>query len=226
MENSEGSIALVTGASRGLGYAVAAELAAAGAHVVAVARTVGGLEELADAVEAQNGAITLVPLDITDDGGVQRMCAALFERWGRVDVWVHAAIQDAPLSPASAISPKDIEKALATNVAATVRLIRMVAPLLQMSDSGTAVYFEDDKAGHSFYGAYGATKAAQSALFKSWQTETQRIAPNVIGFAPQPMPTALRARFYPGEGREGLSHPEAEAKRLLQAANLLQKPEV
>ncbi len=221
----DGKVALITGASRGLGYAAAVELASAGAHIVAVAQTAGGLDELADVVETSGGTITLVPLDITDDGGVQRMCLALHERWGGCDLWLHTAIQDAPMAPAPSIGPKDLEKALSVNVTATARLIRMVEPLLVAREDALAVFFRDEKAGQSFFGTYGATKAAQIALFESWKAETRRISPKVLSFTPAPMPTALRARFFPGENKAALTRTETEAKRLLDAILGAQQPQ-
>ncbi|MEM9429552.1 MAG: SDR family oxidoreductase [Pseudomonadota bacterium] len=211
------SLALVTGASRGFGYAASVALARAGYHVAALARTVGGLEEMANAAEAAGGATTLIPLDLTDDAGLQRMCLALHERWGGLDLWVHAAIQSAPLAPADSIAAKDFSRALAINVTAAQRLILMLSPLLRAKENGRVVYLTDTVAGEKFYGAYGATKAAQIALFESWGRESARIGPHVIPFAPRPMATSLRARFYPGEDRTVLSDPSEEAARMLAA---------
>ena len=137
--SSEPNIALVTGASRGFGYAVAKGLAARGWHVVAVARTTGGLEELADEIDAEgSGSSTLVPLDLTDDGGLQRMARAIFDRWGRLDLLIHAAAQAAPCAPASAVAEKDLDKCLAVNMRAAQRLIVMCDPLLKAAPGGRA----------------------------------------------------------------------------------------
>jgi len=210
-------IALVTGASRGLGFATAQELAARGWHVVALARTVGGLEELADAIDAgKRGSCTLVPLDITDDPGLQRMARAIHDRWGRLDLLVHCAAQDAPCAPAGHVAEKDLDKAFAVNARATQRLIVMCDPLLKASDHGVAIYPVDpDPQGGKFFSAYGASKAAATAMMQSWASESARIGPRVALFAPQPMPTALRARFYPGEDRAALTPCSAEAVRML-----------
>lgn len=216
MPDLEGKIALVTGASRGLGYAAAEALGGEGAHVIAVARTVGGLEELADAVEQKGGSITLVPLDLTDDGGVQRLCLSVHERWGKVDLWLHTAIHTPPMAPARAIASKDLSKSLSVNVEATARLISMVEPLLTASDAPQALHCLDPRAGEKFLGTYGATKAAQTALFDSWAAENAQIGPRIQGFAPLPMRTALRARFYPGENTDALAAPTDEAKRLVE----------
>jgi NAD(P)-dependent dehydrogenase (short-subunit alcohol dehydrogenase family) len=209
-------VALVTGASRGLGAALAETLARQGWQVVAVARTRGGLEELDDRIRAAGGAATLAPLDLADEAAVRAFCRALFDRFGHVDLWAHAAIHAAPLSPAGHVDARDLEKSLATNVTATARLIRLVEPLLlQASDRATALFFDDPRGGSSFFGAYGATKAAQIALARSWQAETVRTGPRVVITTPEPMPTAVRARFFPGEDRGRLADPGGEAARIL-----------
>lgn len=212
-------IALVTGASRGLGSAMAEELASRGWHVVAVARTVGGLEELDDRVKAARqpgaGDLTLAPMDVTNDEAMAWLCRSIHDRWGKLDLWIHAAVHAAPLSPAHFIDTKDWDKSIATNVRATGVLIPMVAPLLLAQAGATAMFLDDPHGGDMNYGAYGATKAAQIALAKSWQAETARIGPRVLIETPAPMPTATRARFHPGEDRARLSDPRAEAARLV-----------
>lgn len=212
-------IALVTGASRGLGSAMAEELASRGWHVVAVARTVGGLEELDDRVKAARqpgaGELTLAPMDVTNDEAMAWLCRSIHDRWGKLDLWIHAAVHAAPLSPAHFIDTKDWDKSIATNVRATGVLIPMVAPLLHAQAGATAMFLDDPHGGDMNYGAYGATKAAQIALAKSWQAETARIGPRVLIETPAPMPTATRARFHPGEDRARLADPRAEAARLV-----------
>lgn len=211
-------IALVTGASRGLGAAMAEQLAARGWHVVAVARTVGALEELDDRVKAAglrgSGALTLAPMDVTNDDAMRHLCRSLHDRWGGVGLWVHAAIHAAPLAPAGSLDAKDLDKSIATNVRATGMLIPMVEPLLR-AHQGTALFMDDPKTGAAFHGAYGATKAAQIALVRSWQAEGVRIGPRVVIATPAPMRTATRARFHPGEDRAGLADPREEAARIL-----------
>lgn len=206
-------IILVTGASRGFGFAAARALAGPGAHVVALARTVGGLEELDDAVRAAGGEATLVPLDVTDDAGLARMGAAIHGRWGRVDLWLHTAVAVPPLSPAEHIPEKDFDRALAVNVRAFQRLIRVVDPLLRLAPRGMALVAADDRAGEKFHGGYAATKAAQSALTRAWAAEAGKWI-TVAEVVPPPMPTALRARFYPGEDRAGLTPTGEAAARL------------
>ena len=211
-------IALVTGASRGLGSAIAEQLALRGWHVVAVARTVGGLEELDDRVKRAGlpgaGGLTLAPMDVTNDDAMRHLCRSIHDRWGGLGLWVHAAIHAAPLAPAGHIDQKDWEKSLATNARATGMLIPMVEPLLK-AHAGTALFLDDARAGQPFFGSYGATKATQMALARSWQAETAKHGPRVVIAAPQALPTATRARFFPGEDRMRLADIQAEAARIL-----------
>jgi len=207
-------LALVTGASRGLGAAFAEALAPA-CHVLAVARTGGALEELDDRIQARGGAATLAPLDICDDGAMQHLCRSVHERWGGLDLWVHAAVHAAPLTPVPMIDAKDWRKSWEVNVEATRRLIAYVAPLLAARPGSGAVFFDDPCGGAAYFGSYGATKAAQVALARSWAAETARTGPRVVVLAPRPMATATRARFHPGEDRAALARPADEAARLL-----------
>lgn len=207
-------IALITGASRGLGAALAERLAPTH-HVVAVARTTGALEELDDRIRAGGGSATLAPMDVTDAGAMAHLCRGIHDRWGRCDLWCHTAIHAAPLSPAGHIAAKDWESSLAVNAAAAAVLIRMVEPLLLAAPAGRALFFDDPRAGQKFFGSYGASKAAQIALARSWEAETRRTGPAVSILEPAPMPTATRARFFPGEDRGDLADPSAEAARLL-----------
>ena len=207
-------IALITGASRGLGAALAEALAPTH-HVVAVARTIGALEELDDRIKAAGGEATLAPMDVTDEAKVAQLCRAIHDRWGHADLWVHTAIHAAPLAPAGHIAAKDFDRSVALNVTATAMLIRMVEPLLQPAPAPRAVFFDDPRAGEKFFGAYGATKAAQIALARSWQAEAARLGPDVRILSPRPMATALRARFFPGEDRAALAPARDEAARLL-----------
>lgn len=205
-------LALITGASRGLGTALA-EALAQDYHIVAVGRTVGALEELDDRIKAKGGSATLAPMDVTDTGAMQTLCRGIHDRWGQLDLWLHTAVHAAPLTPTDHIDAKDLEKSIAGNVTATATLINYVSPLL--GQTGRAVFFDDPMAGQKFFGSYGATKAAQIAIARSWQAETARIGPRVEILTPRPMATATRARFYPGEDRSPLHDIHAEAKRLL-----------
>lgn len=205
-------IVLITGATRGLGAAFAKVLAP-DRHIIAVGRTTGALEDLDDAIQARGGQATLAPMDITVDAAMQQLCRGIFDRWGHLDLWLHTAVHAAPLAPAGHIATGDLEKSVAVNVTAAARLIAYVSPLL--ASSGHAVFFDDPQGGSPFFGAYGATKAAQIALARSWQAETARTGPTVTVLTPAPLPTATRARFYPGEDRKALADPLAEVTRLL-----------
>ena len=205
-------IALITGASRGLGAALAEELAASH-HIVAVARTTGALEELDDRIQAAGHSATLAPMDITNGDAMRQLCRSIHDRWGRLDIWAHTAVHAAPLTPASHLDARDWEKSVATNVTATGHLIPFIAPLL--GEAGQAIFFDDPRTGDKFFGAYGASKAAQIALARSWQAESARHGPRVHIASPAGMPTATRARFFPGEEREALADPREEARRLL-----------
>jgi NAD(P)-dependent dehydrogenase (short-subunit alcohol dehydrogenase family) len=203
---------LITGASRGLGAALALALAPTH-HVIAVARTTGALEELDDRIRAAGGQATLAPMDITVPEAMQQLCRSIFDRWGKLDLWVHTAVHAGPLAPTPHLADKDFDRSLAVNIRATARLIAYVAPLL--GETGRAVFFDDPRGGEVFFGHYGTTKAGQIALARSWQAESRRIGPQVLVLQPAPMPTATRARFHPGEDRSRLAEPMAEAKRLL-----------
>lgn len=204
--------ALITGASRGLGAALAEALAPE-YHIIAVARTTGALEELDDRIQARLGAATLAPMDISDKAAMATLCRGIHDRWGKLDLWLHTAIHAAPLTPANFVEGKDWDKSLAVNTNATALLISYVSPLL--GQDGRAVFFDDARAGKKFFGTYGATKAAQMALARSWAAETRRTGPKVEILSPNPMGTALRARFFPGEDRDALAKPADEAARLL-----------
>jgi NAD(P)-dependent dehydrogenase (short-subunit alcohol dehydrogenase family) len=207
-------LALVTGASRGLGFALASALGAAGWHVLAVARTQGGLEELDDRIQSSGGSATLAPLDLTDEGAMTHLAQSVAARWGGLQLWVHAAIHAAPLAPAAHVDMKDFDKSLACNTRATAMLIPLIEPLLR-AGKGRAVFLDDPRAGEKFFGAYGATKAAQMALARSWQAETRQTGPDVVILSPNPVATATRARFFPGEDRSRLTDIHEEAQRLL-----------
>lgn len=206
MAELDDHIALVTGATRGLGYAVSLALARRGAHVIALGRTVGGLEDLDDEITEAGGAATLAPLDLGDDPGLERLGTAIHQRWGRLDILVHCAAEAAPMAPAEHIAASDLDKAIAANFRVVQRLIRIVDPLLKAATAPQAVFMDDpDTSGARFYGAYGAAKAAARALALSWAAEQARRGPRIWLAAPPPMPTAIRARSHPGQTRDSLT---------------------
>jgi NAD(P)-dependent dehydrogenase (short-subunit alcohol dehydrogenase family) len=204
--------ALITGASRGLGAALAEALAPE-YHIIAVARTTGALEELDDRIQAKGGSATLAPMDVTNADAMATLCRGIHDRWGSLDLWLHTAIHAAPLAPTDHIDAKDMAKSIACNITATSTLITYVSPLLGLT--GTAVFFDDPRMGQQFFGSYGATKTAQIALARAWAAEKAKIGPKVQIVTPEPMPTATRARFFPGENREALNDIHAQAAAVL-----------
>ena len=197
-----GRIALVTGASRGIGYGLALALAQAGAHVVATARTQGGLEALDDAVLAATGArATLVPFDIEDGDGVDRLGAALFERFRRLDVLISNAGQLGLLTPVAHLDPEVWSHAVAVNMTATYRLIRSLDPLLRQSDAGRAIFMTSAAAAapRAFWGAYAATKAGMEALVQTYADEVETTAIRCTLLDPGPLRTRMRRQAFPGE---------------------------
>ena len=206
MTDLSGKIALVTGASRGLGFAVAGELAARGAHVIALARTMGGLEDLDDLIANGPGGCTLTPMDITDDPGLERLGAAIHARWGKLDLMVHCAAEAAPMSPAEHAAAKDFDKAMAVNARSCQRLIRVLDPLLKAADNAETIFIDDcPPIGAKFNASYGASKAAARAIALSYAAENAKRGPKIWLAQPPAMPTALRARAHPGENTSALT---------------------
>ncbi|MDJ0930851.1 SDR family NAD(P)-dependent oxidoreductase [Breoghania sp.] len=206
----DGKLAVVTGASRGIGYQVAKGLAKEGAHVIAIARTVGGLEDLDDEIQAMGGSMTLVPLDLMDFDAIDRLGASIYERWGKLDMMVGNAGLLGILSPIGHIDPKDFEEVMAVNVTANYRLLRSLDPLLRTADAGRAV-FVSSGAAHKckpYWGIYSVSKAALETLVRTYAGETATtgdVRANLIN--PGPMRTAMRAKAMPGEYPEVLPHP-------------------
>ena len=210
-------VALITGASRGLGAELAKSLSST-YHIIAVSRTIGALEALDDQIKKCGGSSTLAPIDLIDTNAVAQLCRSIFDRWGKVKLWAHTAIHAAPLGPVNTIDRKDWEKSITNNVTVLARLIPMVSPLLQ--EDSKAIFFEDTTIMKKFSSVYGATKAAQIQMVKTWQDECKSTGPKIYVAQPNPMATAVRARFYPGENRKELQSVEKEAKRLVSLLEL------
>lgn len=216
-------IALVVGASRGIGYESALALAKAGAHVVAAARTQGGLEELDDAVFAATGRhATLIPFDLVDGGAIDRLGGALFERFGRLDVWVQTAavMGTAGLTPVAHAEPRDFAKVEKINFTGVYRLIRSLEPLLRASDAGRVVHLTTSVAAspRAFWGAYAATKAGAEALMKTWADEIESTPIRVSIVDPGRLRTQLRAQAFPGEDSMDLEPPSVIAPLIVELA--------
>lgn len=212
-----GRIALVTGASRGIGYFTAKYLAEAGAHVIAVARTVGGLEELDDEIKAGGGQATLVPLDLTDMPAIDRLGGAIHERWGKLDILIANAGVLGVIAPIGHVEAKVFERVMNVNVTSTWRLIRSVDPLLRLSDAGRAVTVTSSLAdsARAFWAPYAASKAAVEAMTRSWSEETQNMALRINSFDPGRTRTAMRALAMPGEDPMTVPHPSETAAKIM-----------
>ena len=213
----KGRLALVTGASRGIGYFTAIELAKAGAHVIACARTVGGLEELDDAIKAVGGTATLVPFDLSDMVAIDQLGGHIFERWGKLDIAVLNAGVLGVISPIGHVEAKVFDKIMTINVTATWRLIRSLEPLLVKSDQGRALILSSSAAHKCkpFWGPYSASKAAVEALARTWAAETQRLPLRILSVDPGPTRTAMRAQAMPGEDPQTVPHPSEVAAKLM-----------
>jgi len=211
-------IALVTGASRGIGYALSVALAREGAHVVAVARTVGGLEELDDAVKAAGSSATLVPLDMRDYDGFYRLAAALNERYKRLDVLVGNAAIGGQRSPLGHVMPPAWDETMAVNVTANYQIIRAMDPLLRRSDAGRTVFMTSGAATNcrAYAGPYSTSKAALNALARTYAAETTSTPVRVNLFNPGPTRTRMRAQVMPGEDPMTLPTPEQVAEKILE----------
>ena len=216
----EGRIALVTGASRRIGRAVALELARSGAHVIALARTQGALEDLDDAIRSAGSEATLVPCDLKDFEALDRLGAAIFERWGKLDVFVGNAGVLGPVRPLAHVEPRQWEEAFAVNVTANWRLIRSLDPLLRTAEAGRVVFISSDDAHAAqfkpYWGPYAVTKAALDALARTYAAETMNISRvRVMAVNPGPLRTKMRAAAMPGEDPMSLRTPEEVAPKIL-----------
>lgn len=213
-------LAVITGASRGIGRAVARAFAREGAHVILLARTVGGLEEVDDEIREAGGKSTLVPVNLTDYEALDRLGATIHERWGKLDILIGNAGLLGQLSPVGHIEPKTWDDVMAVNVTANWRLIRSLDPLLQRSDAGRAVFVTSGAAVNCrpFWGVYSVSKAALDALVKTYAAEVSSTAVRVNMFNPGPVRTAMRAKAVPGEDPSTLPAPEEVAETFVPLA--------
>ncbi len=211
-----GKTALVTGASRGIGRATALELARRGAHVIALARTQGGLEELDDAIRALGGHATLVPFDISNLDQVDALGPGLFPRFPVIDVFVGNAAILGPLTPLAHLEAKEWDKVMLTNVTAQWRLLRTLDPLVQRAEAGRVVMISSGASWKhtAFWGPYGISKAALNALTLTYASETATTAVKVNLFNPGPIRTNMRAQAMPGENPETLETPDGPARAI------------
>jgi NAD(P)-dependent dehydrogenase (short-subunit alcohol dehydrogenase family) len=213
-----GRYALVTGATRGIGRATALALAQAGAHVIAIGRTSGALEELDDEIRQAGSTATLVPLDLKDGDGIDRLGGALYERFGRLDVFVGNAGVLGPMTPLAQIDPKEWADTLTVNLTANWRFIRSLDPLLRLSTAGRVVIVSSSAAhkARAYWGPYAVTKAAVEMLARTWAAEAENLSNLKVNlFNPGPTRTRMRAKAYPGEDPEVLPAPEETAQAIL-----------
>jgi NAD(P)-dependent dehydrogenase (short-subunit alcohol dehydrogenase family) len=213
-----GRVALVTGASRGIGAATAKALAAAGAHVILVARKVKALEEVEDAIHAAGGTATIAPLDLTEPDAVSRLARAVAGRWNALDILVLCAAYLPDLTPTAQIDPKQFNQALLTNVVATQALIAGFDPMLRRAEAGRIIGLTSSVGANPrpYWGAYGATKAAFENLLAAYATEVERLgALRVAIIDPGATRTEMRKRAFPGEDPQTVKPPEVVAERLV-----------
>ncbi len=204
-------VALVTGASRGIGRAAALAFAREGAHIIAVARTTGGLEELDDDINLAGGSATLVPLDMTDYAGIDRLGGTIFERWKKLDILLGNAGILGPISPLGHVSPEQWDEVMSINVTANWRLIRSMDPLLRQSDAGRAIFVTSGAAFkcRAYWGPYSVSKAAVNALVATYANEIAKTNVLANALSPGPVRTKMRAEAMPGEDPDSLPPPEA-----------------
>lgn len=221
MGRLDGRLALITGASRGFGAALAERFAEEGARLILVARTTGGLEEVDDRVRALGAEATLVPQDLTNGAAIDELGGVIAKRFGHLDILVGNAAELAPLSPLAHVDPKTFEQSLALLATTNYRLIRSLDPLLRASEAGRAIFITSDvtRAPRAFWGAYAAGKAALEALVMTYAAETRSTSLRVNLVDPGPMRTRLRGKAYPGEDKENLPLPKTRTDKVVDLAD-------
>lgn len=215
-----GRIALVTGASRGIGAAVARAFAREGAHTILVARTQGGLEDVDDAIRAEGGSATLLPADLADFDVIDRMAAAIYERFGRLDVVVcnHGIL--GPLTPMSHLDPKEWDRVMAANLTSCYRLIRATEPLLRLSPAGRAIFVTSGASDgrHAYWAGYAVSKGALEVMVRTWAAELTNTSIKTNLINPGGTRTRMRAEAFPGEDPNTLPTPEQVAEAFIPLA--------
>ncbi len=210
-------IALVTGSSRGFGYSVALKLAQEGADLIITSRTTGALEELSEKILNYGGKVTVAPLDLRNQLHTKLFCKNIYEKFGKIDLFVHSAFLAIPMAPMETISEKDVLKYFDANTFLTQRLIKLIHPLLKKQKDSIAVFISDNtkKTNKKFLGIHNAIQAANREIIMSYSEEILRIGPKVLLFEPLPMPTKTRSIMFPGENKKKLSSCKEEANKLI-----------
>ncbi len=210
-------IALVTGSSRGFGYSVALKLAQEGADLIITSRTTGALEELSEKILNYGGKVTVAPLDLRNQLHTQLFCKNIYEKFGKIDLFIHSAFLAIPMAPIETISEKDVSKYFDANTFLIQRLIKLIHPLLKKQKDSIAVFISDNtkKTNKKFLGIHNAIQAANREIIMSYSEETLRIGPKVLLFEPLPMPTKTRSIMFPGENKKKLSSCKEEANKLI-----------
>ena len=210
-------IALVTGSSRGFGYAVALKLAQEGADLIITSRTTGALEDLSEKILYYGGKVTVAPLDLRNKLHTQLFCKTIYEKFGKIDLFIHSAFLAIPMAPIETINENDIVKYFETNTFITQRLIKLIHPLLKKQKDSIAVFVSDKtkKTNKKFLGIHNAIQAANKEIVLSYSEENLRMGPKVLLFEPLPMPTKTRNIMFPGEDKKLLSSCKDEANKLI-----------
>ena len=210
-------IALVTGSSRGFGYSVALKLAQEGADLIITSRTTGALEELSEKILNYGGKVTVAPLDLRNQLHTQLFCKNIYEKFGKIDLFIHSAFLAIPMAPIETISEKDVLKYFEANTFLTQRIIKLIHPLLKKQKDSIAVFISDNtkKTNKKFLGIHNAIQAANKEIVMSYSQETLRIGPKVLLFEPLPMPTKTRSIMFPNENKKKLSSCKDEANKLI-----------
>src|ERR1700712_2616559 len=218
MPDLSGRIALVTGASRGIGRAAAVALGKAGAHVILVARTVGGLEETDDEIQKAGGSATLVPMNLRDFDAIDRLGGSIYERWGKLDAFLGNAGVLGQLTPLAHMEPKTFQEVLEVNLTANWRLIRSLDPLLRLSDAGRVLFVTSGAARKhiAFWGGYALSKSALEILALTYAVECEPTNVKVNLINPGPMRTLMRKKAMPGENPEDLVKPDEMAFKVVE----------